>query len=292
MEENIIKHLVISGGGPLIIQTIGAIHYLCETKFIDIDNIQSIYGTSAGALLGTILCLRFEWDDIVDYMIKRPWHDVFPINVQNIFDSYTKKGIFDVKMLEKCLKPLFDAKDISINITLNEFYEYSKIELHFYAFEINNFELVDISYKSHPSLSLLIALQMTCAFPIIISPVFIENKCYIDGGITCNYPLSKCIETITNTNEIVGFKNQYNDYNQHKIDLNFTLLDFIFNLLLKIIYNFNTDMIQPLIKNEIICKCNLMSITNLSAILKSSDARKELFELGRQASKFFLENRI
>jgi hypothetical protein len=95
---------------------------------------------------------------------------------------------------------------------------------------------------------------MTCAFPIIISPVFIENKCYIDGGITCNYPLSKCIETITNTNEIVGFKNQYNDYNQHKIDLNFTLLDFIFNLLLKIIYNFNTDMIQPLIKNEIICK--------------------------------------
>lgn len=91
MVENTIKHLVISGGGPTIIQTLGAIQYLFEHNFIDIDNIQSIYGTSAGALLGTILCLRLEWDDITDYIIKRPWNEVFPINVKSIFDSYTKK---------------------------------------------------------------------------------------------------------------------------------------------------------------------------------------------------------
>lgn len=290
--ESVIKHLVISGGGPTIIQTLGAIHHLFENKFIDINNIQSIYGTSAGAILGAILCLRFEWDVVIDYIIKRPWNEVFPISVQNIFDSYTKKGIFDIKLLEKCVKPLFDAKDISINVTLEEFYQITKIELHLYTFEVNNFELVDISYKTHPSLQLVSSLQMSCAFPIMISPVFIEDKCYIDGGITCNYPLSKCIESRSNTDEIVGFKNQYNNYTQNNIDLNSNLLDFIINMIFKLIYNYDTDMEQPKIKNEIVCNSKLVSISHLSTVLKSINARKELFENGRQASKSFLENRI
>ena len=32
-----------------------------------------------------------------------------------------------------------DAKDIPMNISLKEFYEYSKIELHMFSFEINTF---------------------------------------------------------------------------------------------------------------------------------------------------------
>ena len=96
-----IKHLVISGGGPTLIQALGAIQHVEEQKFIDISNIETIYGTSAGAILGTLICLKFDWETINDYIIKRPWHEVFPINVQKIFDAYTKKGIFDIKTVEK-----------------------------------------------------------------------------------------------------------------------------------------------------------------------------------------------
>ena len=35
----LIKHLVISGGGPTMIQTLGSIQFLEENKFIDISNI-------------------------------------------------------------------------------------------------------------------------------------------------------------------------------------------------------------------------------------------------------------
>ena len=38
-----IKHLVMSGGGPSMIQTLGAIQYLEEEKIIDIKNIETIY---------------------------------------------------------------------------------------------------------------------------------------------------------------------------------------------------------------------------------------------------------
>ena len=79
-----IKHLVISGGGPSLIQTLGALQYLEKNKFIDLNNIETIYGTSAGAIIGTMICMKYDWETINDYVIKRPWHDVFKMNVEDI----------------------------------------------------------------------------------------------------------------------------------------------------------------------------------------------------------------
>ena len=97
-----IRHLVISGGGPIMIQILSGIQELERKEYLNMQNIESIYGTSAGAIIGVMLSLKFDWDTINDYIIKRPWHDVFPIKVQNILDAYTKKGIFDIKTIEKC----------------------------------------------------------------------------------------------------------------------------------------------------------------------------------------------
>ena len=133
-----IKHIVISGGGPTMLGSLGTIHILAQENYFDIQNIESIYGTSAGAIVGTLICLKFDWETINDYIIKRPWQDVFPIKVQNIFDAYTKKGIFDIKTVEKCFKPLLDAKDIPMDINLEDFFKFSNIELHFFSFEIAN----------------------------------------------------------------------------------------------------------------------------------------------------------
>ena len=285
-----IKHLIISGGGPTIIQTLGSLQYLYETEFIKVDNIQSIYATSAGAIIAVLMCLKFEWQTIFDYIIMRPWNEVFPINMSSIVDTYVNKGIFNITTFEKCMKPLFDAKDIACDITLLEFYEYSKVEIHFFTFEINVFELVDVSYKTHPDLSLLTALHMTCALPVIISPVCINGKCYIDGGIMVNYPLNKCCHS--EKDEILGFKNKYENYNEtNVIEPNSTLLDFLLNFVFKLIYNLSTDEKQPSIKNEIVFDCKMMNIANLSEALNSIDHRKQLWESGRETSKLFLEKR-
>ena len=285
-----IKHLIISGGGPSIIQTLGSLQCLYEHEFIKNDNIQSIYATSAGAIIAVLLCLKFEWQTIFDYIIMRPWNEVFPINISSILETYANKGIFNITTFEKCMKPLFDAKDVSYEITLLEFYEYSKVEIHFFTFEINVFELVDVSYKTHPDLSLLTALHMTCALPVIISPVCINGKCYIDGGIMVNYPLNKC--THSDEDEILGFKNKYEKYNEtNVIESTSTLLDFLLNFVFKLIYNLSTDEKQPAIKNEIVFDCKMMNITNLSEALNSMEHRKQLWESGRETSKLFLEKR-
>jgi predicted acylesterase/phospholipase RssA len=128
-----IKHLVISGGGPSLIQYLSAIQHLHKNNIIDTNKIESIYGTSAGALIGAIICMKFDWETVNDYLIKRPWHDLFKIKIDNILESYKTKGIFDNKVIEKAFKPLLDAKDIPMNINLKEFYELSKIEFHIFS---------------------------------------------------------------------------------------------------------------------------------------------------------------
>ena len=284
-----IKHLVISGGGPTMIQSLASIQHLEINKFIDMKNIESIYGTSAGAILGTLICLKFDWETINDYIIKRPWQDVFLIKVQNIFDAYTKKGIFDIKTIEKCFKPLLDAKDISMDINLDEFYKYSNIELHFFTFEINKFQLEDVSYLTYPKLSLLTAIQMTCGLPVLVTPVCLDNKCYIDGGIVCNYALKYCVESGKKIEEILGLKNNYNK-DENYIGVDSTLLDFIMNFLFKIINSLSLDHIQPLIKYELVLNTSLLSINMLKSALSSIEVRKDLFTNGDDCAKQFLEN--
>jgi predicted acylesterase/phospholipase RssA len=284
-----IKHLVISGGGPIMVQVLAAIQHLEKNNFIDMKNIESIYGTSAGAIIGVLICLKYDWETINDYIIKRPWHDVFPIKVQNIFDAYTKKGIFDIKTIEKCFKPLLDAKDISMDINLEDFYKFSNIDLHMYSFEINEYKICDISYLTHPKLSLMTAIQMTCALPVLVTPVCIDDKCYIDGGMSSNYPLNFCIASGKTLDEILGFKNKYSE-DKDNINTESTLLDFLLSFLFKAVFSNNTESIQPQIKNEVTCDAQCLSFNVLRNALSDIEVRRNLFKNGTESAATFLSN--
>lgn len=270
-----------------MIQILAAIQELENSKYLDMNNVETIYGTSAGAILAVIFALKFDWETINDYIIKRPWQDVFSIKVQNILDSYTKKGIFDIKTVEKCFKPLFDAKDIPLEASLDEFYKLTKIELHMFAFEINEYKVVDVSYKTYPNLPVLKAVQMSCALPILMTPVFVDDKCFMDGGVGCNYPLNFCVESGNNPDEILGFKNKYSD-EKVVINIESTLLDYILNFLFKAVFNVQNNYAQPNIKNEVICDSSYLSFETLRSAISNIDIRKDLFEKGRQSAIHFL----
>jgi predicted acylesterase/phospholipase RssA len=286
----VFKHLVISGGGPTLIQTLGCIYHLNESKYIDLETVETIYATSAGAFISIMLCLKFNWETINSYIINRPWEEVFDISVYSIYESYNKKGIFDNKTFEKCVKPLFDAKNVDMNITVKDFYELTKIEIHFFTFEINGFEIIDVSYKSFPNYRLLDVLQMTCALPVIISPVCIDDKCFIDGGVYCNYPLYLLLEKDVNPDEVLGFKNVYDNYDS-RILKDTSLIDYIFKFVCKLIYKLNPNENNVSIDNEVICNCDLMNFMALKDAISSQKERTRLFNNGIEFAKTYLGNK-
>ena len=129
-----IKHLIISGGGPLGFRFLSALETLSIENFWNVNDIESIYGTSIGSIIGTIICLKYDWETLNNYVINRPWHDSIKITPKQLFESYYNKGIFDKKIVEILFKPLLQAKDLSLLITLQELYNYSNIDLHIFTF--------------------------------------------------------------------------------------------------------------------------------------------------------------
>jgi predicted acylesterase/phospholipase RssA len=285
---NNVKHIVISGGGPSLFQYLSAIQYMDENKIIDLQKIESIYGTSAGSIVGVLLCLKYDWETLNDYMILRPWHDLFRIKVGNIFEAYKNRGLFDKTIIEKVFKPLLDAKDLSINITLKDFYEYSKIEIHFYSFEINQFCVEDISYLSHPDLSLIDAVIMSSTLPVLMTPIITDNKCYIDGGVSVNYPVKYCLESGKNEEEILGLCNQYDVQQKNQVDNDSNLLEFILCFFFKMFRSLSSNNVVPKIKHEIVCNVKYLSLNYLMSAVTSVEVRKELQQKGIESAKEFV----
>jgi predicted acylesterase/phospholipase RssA len=63
-----IKHLVICGGGIAGINAYGVLKKSNIDGFWNIDNIETIYGVSAGAMLAFIISLKYSWEDIDNYI--------------------------------------------------------------------------------------------------------------------------------------------------------------------------------------------------------------------------------
>lgn len=288
-----IKHLVIPGGGPTGIKALGALRYLEEQGYWSINNIETIYATSAGAIISVLLCLKFDWDTINDYIVKRPWKDAFHLDVNQIFEAYSKKGLFDKNVAEIFYKPFFNAKDISLEITMKEFYELTNIEIHLFSLDINAFNLQDISYISHPDLPLLKAVQMSSAIPILISPVCIDDKCYVDGGVVCNYPVNQCILRAENINEIFGLRNKYTSKDENIVKNGSTILEYVMNFISKLINNVAAKFEEKEIPNELIYDTDLMTWANIQLTLTSKEERQRLIDSGIESGKtYLLEKRL
>jgi predicted acylesterase/phospholipase RssA len=295
-EKTIIKHLVLSGGGSTGIRMLGALQHLEQNRFWNIENIKTIYGTSIGAVIGLLIALKFEdWTTITDYVIKRPWHDAFPVGVNEFFEAFSKKGLFDSSVFITFFKPFFLAKDLSLDITMKEFFEYSQIELHFFSLELNSFQVVNISHKTFPDLKLLDAIHMTCALPIVIAPVCIDGKCYVDGGVVYNYPLCFCLEEQIDRekekeDEILAFKNDYIlESDSTMVKGESTILDYMMIFMNKLIMNVDTEGKQQSLKNEIVCKTLPTGLHTLRSALYSAEFRLELLNEGIQSGVEFLE---
>ena len=292
-----IKHLVISGGGPLGLRYLGALEKLEKENFWKVDNIESIYGTSVGSMIGAFICLKYDWETLNKYIIERPWNDAFKMNAKQIVDSYYNKGLFDKKLVEIIFKPLLQGKNIEMNVTLKEFYDFSKIDFHIFTFELNNFETIELSHITHPKLSLLQALTMSSAFPGIFMPTIIDKKCYIDGGVMSNYPINQCLRDNTNKDEILGIKISYdkdnNSFKNAEITEELSLLEYIMCFT-----NNAMNFIRSTVKLEHIdntIECNMTEnysnfLDFFQQTITKQELRQQWMQMGEEDATKFLSN--
>jgi hypothetical protein len=74
------------------------------------------------------------------------------------------------------------------------------------------------------------------------------------------------------------------------IDADSTLFDYVLSFIYKAIFKLRTDLTQPSIKHEIIFDTSYLTLEILKNALSSVDARRELFDKGKQSANNFLES--
>ena len=287
--ETTIKHLVLSGGGVTGFTFYGILRETHRDGLWKLENIETMYGTSIGAALAVILALGYEWDILDTYLIKRPWQNIFKIDLYSLLNVFDKKGIFDIKIFEEMMGPLFAGMEIPLDITMREFYEKTGKEIHMFSTELNSMRPVDISYKTHPDWKVVQGIYCSSTLPIVFEP-YMETeestnikKCYVDGGFFINYPLENCIQdTGAQLDEILAV-NKLQNTSDISIGTESTFFDYIliaFNRLFEIVLNQYQGLETVKIPHEYTIVDGAITLQSIIDTAMSMDERIRLIQMG------------
>ena len=199
-----IKHLVLSGGGPNNIIQLGCLYELFNRKIIKYESLESIYSTSAGSLLGLKVVLKYDMNVVRDYYINRPWHKVFSFKADELMQVVENNGYVDMKFVEDIIDIFLTAKNCSKDITFIELYKISNITFNVFSVKLSSFEKIAFNHENTPSMPVKTAILMSCALPPIFKPIAYDNDFYLDGGMLCNYPINDCILKYPSKEHVFG----------------------------------------------------------------------------------------
>tara|TARA_B100000035_G_C21035480_1_gene570676 strand:- start:1865 stop:2767 length:903 start_codon:yes stop_codon:yes gene_type:complete len=278
--ESKINHIVISGGGTIFFPFYGYLRDSNKNGLWNFEDIKTIYGTSAGSVLGAILCLNIDWDHLDDYIILRPWKNIIQIDLNDIFRLFETKGFKTKEFMEKIFTPMLESKNLSVNITLKELYEYSKIDLHIFTTEVNSFQTIDLNHKTHPDWLLVDAVYASCSVPILFSPLQKDDLFYFDGGLLNNFPIGDCLlNEKCKEQEILSLDiNIESIYKPISKEIGF--LQILLFLILNILYKVSNRAISPILDNTIIIELEDLNMENLNAIIDNADKRRSMIQIG------------
>lgn len=155
--------LVLSGGGSRGFAHLGVIKALNEAGIIP----NFVSGTSAGALIGAMYCSGYS-PEFISELIKQK--GIFG----NLKFALNRLGLFSLEKVEKLL----------LEYIPNNNFSKLKIPLFISAIDLKRGEV-----KYFNEGELVKPILASCAIPGIFSPVEINGKRYIDGGILNNLPL-------------------------------------------------------------------------------------------------------
>lgn len=274
-----IEHIAISGAGPAGIIEAGMIQQAITEEIFVMDNIKSFHGTSAGAILSLLLCIGVNIHELVDYLVCRPWEKWLKYDISNFYEN---KGFVSSDCFEDLLSPFFHAYNIPIGITLADLYLRTGIDLYIYTTNVLTLESVTLHHSTHPDLSAVQSIMMSANMPIMFTPIKYQDTYYVDGGIRVHCPSIPFPQE-----SVLTF---YINYNQSILNIENTK-DYFNYLILMMYYVVSNNTCTP--QGNVI-QYNEYSITNIDGwnkCIHEVDHRKQMVEIGKQATMRYLENK-
>ena len=289
-----VKHLVLSAGGHNGFRTYGALRESARAGVWDRRDIESIWGTSSGAIIGAMLAMGYDWDWLDDYLIRRPWHKVMSAD-ERLLSMYTEAGVYGTEVVRETLASLLEVKGYSPDITMSQFSSATGVQFHCVATNVNGpdgFEKVVFSANATPDVPLLIAIAASAAYPFLFKPVRYGDMCLMDGAVFSLYPLTEAIEGGCDPNSTLGFKHDWGELCV-PVPPGANLLDFSGALVTRFWQRTcSNDHRAPPPEGvrEVRCACTLMTCDAMRAAVEEETERGRLVEEGAADARRCVES--
>lgn len=189
------RNLVLSGGGVKGLLHLGVLKALDEKNLL--KNIKNYAGSSIGSFIALLLCIGYNYNDLLVIFLKIDFNKFYDID--NIFDFFNNYNILSLKPVERFLSLLIDTKFKKKNITFKELFNLTEKTLHINAINLNNSDLITFNYINTPDVSIINACIASCSIPFIFPPKKINNNYYIDAFVREPYPIRVFENDLDNT---------------------------------------------------------------------------------------------
>ncbi|NNF36231.1 MAG: patatin-like phospholipase family protein [Saprospiraceae bacterium] len=239
--------LVLSGGGVKGLAHIGVIKYIEEIGL----NITHVSGTSSGALVGVMYASGMNADEILEYFLRTTI-----LTIKNY--SFGKPGFLDLMKYETELVDLIGHNS------------FESLKRKFYVTATNLFTSNERIFSKGELIKPVLA---SACFPMVFSPIEIEDAWYADGGIVNNFP----VENIPlEVDHIIGVNlNFVADIDKKSLTNSFSLVERSFNVMM----NAQTR------KKSKICSLYLSPPELADIGIFDMKKRKFAFEVGYKAAR-------
>ena len=182
-----INTLIFEGGGIKGLSYVGALKELEENNMIDLKHIKYVGGTSAGAIVATLIASQHSTSDMHDILFNTKWEKFKDGRfMSNVFRLINKFGFYKGNYLEKFIESILYKKFGVKNITFSELFQITKRHLKIIGTNLSRSEITYMDYVLTPDMPVAKGVQISACIPIVFKPVKHDNDLYIDGSLLKN----------------------------------------------------------------------------------------------------------
>ncbi|MEW8955731.1 patatin-like phospholipase family protein [Clostridium sp.] len=191
--------LVFEGGGVLGVSHAGAYKAISDRGY----SIQRCAGTSAGAVMATLIAAGYSSEEIVKILYSIDFKTFMKktktskiLGIGKPLSVIFNKGVFDSSILENWMEDLLKDKGIR---TFKDLMKDGESKVKIIAADITRKKMIVLpedlkDYEIDPlDFSVAKAVRMSCAIPFYFTPVVLKSngKDYfiVDGGLLSNFPV-------------------------------------------------------------------------------------------------------
>lgn len=176
------QYLVLSGGG------IKGLVFLTHLKKYNLNQFHSFSGSSIGALICTGILLQYTLDEMIQWLLHVDYEKICPNIIKEKQNKNILASLYNYYALDNAsyyfsLLQDFLEKKHALHLTFHELYKKTKKELYITGSNIQKYESVYFSYKTHPHMTLFDALKITTAIPFIFPPILYKETYHVDGHL-------------------------------------------------------------------------------------------------------------